>query len=102
MSYLIFILITYPVEQFSEVRHRMLGLQFKDYEADIREHFGGMLPKELFDFDKDVKSISVNRWAHGYSLGGPGDSTRIGRQPFGRITIANSDSGRYWPVPDCS
>ncbi len=36
--------------------------------------------------------ISVNRWAHGYTTGGPGDSTRIGRQPFGRITIANADS----------
>ncbi len=51
-----------------------------------------MLPKELFDFDRDVESITVNRWAHGYTNGGPGDSTRIGRQPFGRITIANSDS----------
>jgi spermidine dehydrogenase len=52
----------------------------------------GMHPGESFDFDRDVASISVNRWAHGYSVGGPGDSVRIGRQPFGRITIANSDS----------
>ena len=80
-------------EQVREARHRMLSLQFADYEEEIRRHLGGMLPKELFDFDRDVASISVNRWAHGYSLGGPGDSTRIGRQPFGRITIANSDSG---------
>jgi len=48
-----------------------------------------MLPKESFDFDRDVASISVNRWAHGYSFGDPG---AIGRQPFGRITIANSDA----------
>ena len=77
------------VEQFREARRRMLGLQFKDYEAEIREHLGGMLPKESFDFDKDVQSISINRWAHAYSVGNPGV---IGRQPFGRITIANSDS----------
>ena len=80
------------LEQFREARYRMLALQFEDYEQEIRNHLSGMLPKELFDFDRDVASISVNRWAHGYSNGGPGDSTQIGRQPFGRITIANSDS----------
>ncbi len=79
-------------EQFREARYRMLGLQFKDYEQEIRRHLSGMFPRELFNFDRDVASISVNRWAHGYSNGGPGDSTQIGRQPFGRITIANCDS----------
>lgn len=79
-------------EQFREARYMMLSLQFEDYEQEIRRHLGGMLPRELFDFDNDVASISVNRWAHGYTNGGPGDSTRIGRQPFGRISIANSDS----------
>ena len=77
------------IEQFREVRYRMLGLSFDDYEAEIRSHLSGMFPKELFNFDRDVQSISVNRWAHGYSHGDPGD---IGRQPFGRITIANSDA----------
>ncbi len=77
------------VDQFREARQRMLGLQFKDYEAEIREHLGGMLSNESFDFDKDVKSISINRWAHAYIHGDPGV---IGRQPFGRITVANSDS----------
>lgn len=79
-------------EQFREARYRMLSLQFKDYEQEIRRHLSGMLPGELFNFDRDVASISVNRWAHGYTVGGPGDSTRIGRRPFGRITIANCDS----------
>ena len=79
-------------EQYIEARYRMLSLQFKDYEEEIRAHLNGMLPKELFDFDRDVESVTVNRWAHGYTVGGPGDSTRIGRQPFGRITIANCDS----------
>ena len=77
------------IEQLREARYRMLGMQFRDYEAEIRDHLGGMLPKGIFDFDRDVESISVNRWAHGYSYGNPGE---IGRQPFGRITIANSDS----------
>jgi len=80
------------VEQFREARYKMLELTFKDYEKEIREHLGGMLKAGGFDFDRDVESISVNRWAHGYSYGGPGNSTRKGRQPFGRITIANSDS----------
>jgi spermidine dehydrogenase len=79
-------------EQFREARYRMLSLQFDDYEREIRRHLSGMLPGELFDFDRDVASISVNRWAHGYTTGGPGDSTRVGRQAFGRITIANADS----------
>jgi spermidine dehydrogenase len=76
-------------EQFREARTRMLGLQFEDYEKEIREHLGGMLSKDLFDFDKDVKSISINRWGHAYAVGNPG---AVGRQPFGRITIANSDA----------
>ena len=80
------------LEQFRDARTRMLALQFEDYEQEIRSHLSGMLPAELFDFDRDVASISVNRWAHGYTTGGPGDSTRVGRRPFGRITIANADS----------
>ena len=70
----------------------MLSLKFSDYEDEIRRHLNSMLPRGTFDFDRDVASISVNRWAHGYTTGGPGDSTRIGRQPFGWITIANSAS----------
>ncbi len=88
-----------PIEQFREARYRMLGLQFKDYEKEIREHLSGMLPKGLFEFDRDVESITVNRWSHGYTYGGSAlydsdmhEMARKGRQPFGRITIANVDS----------
>lgn len=77
------------LDQYKEVRERMLSMQFSDYEAELREHLGGMFPEELFDFDRDVKSISINRWGHAYSIGNPGP---IGRRPFGRITIANSDA----------
>jgi len=79
-------------DQYRDARFRMLSLRFDDYEGEIRAHLGGMLPQELFDFDRDVESITVNRWAHGYTVGGPGDSAKTGRQPFGRITIANCDS----------
>jgi len=80
------------IEQYREARYKMLSLQFKDYETEIRSHLSGMLPKPLFDFDRDVESITVNRWAHGYTVGGPADSVEKGRQAFGRITIANCDS----------
>ncbi len=80
------------LEQYREARYRMLSMQFKNYEDEIRTHLDGMLPKDLFDFDRDVDSITVNRWAHGYTVGGGGDSVKKGRQPFGRITIANCDS----------
>lgn len=88
-----------PIEQYREARYRMLGLQFEDYEEEIREHLQGMLPKDLFKFDKDVESITVNRWAHGYVYGESAlfdsdmpEMAKKGRQPFGRITIANIDS----------
>ena len=88
-----------PIEQFREARYKMLGLQFKDYEREIREHLTGMLPKGHFEFDRDVESITVNRWAHGYVYGGSSlydsdlpEMAKIGRRPFGRITIANIDS----------
>jgi spermidine dehydrogenase len=79
-------------EQYKEARYRMLGRQFSDYESEIREHLSGMLPPQYFDFDREVASVTVNRWAHGYTVAGSGDSVEMGRQPFGRITIANSDS----------
>jgi len=90
---------TPPVEQFKEGRYKMLSLKFEDYEQEIREHLTGMLPSDLFDFDRDVESITVNRWAHGYAHGGLAlydpelsDLAIKGRKPFGRITIANIDS----------
>ena len=63
--------------------------RFSDYEAEIREHLTGMLPKNYFNFDRDVASITVNRWAHGYSYG---KVSEIGVRPFGKIAIANSDA----------
>src|SRR3546814_19465574 len=57
-----------------------------------------------FDAKRDIAAIAVNRWAHGYAyeynpLYDPWNVAPeqrpnvIGRQRFGRIAIANSDSG---------
>lgn len=88
-----------PIEQFKAARDKILGLQFEDYEKEIHTHLTGMFPKKSFDFDRDVESIMVNRWAHGYAYGGSQlydsdlrEQVKIGRQPFGKITIANIDS----------
>jgi spermidine dehydrogenase len=77
------------IQQFKEARYRMLGMSFNDYEYEIRDHLSGMLPNKYFKFDRDVASITVNRWAHGYSYG---NVSKIAIKPFGRITIANSDA----------
>ena len=76
------------VQQYAQARYNMLTMTFEDYEDEIRGHLNAMFPANIFNFDKDVTNISVNRWAHGYA--GAGSSTS--RQPFHRITIANSDS----------
>ena len=56
---------------------------------EIRDHLSGMLSEKYFNFDRDIASITVNRWAHGYSYG---NVSKIAIRPFGRITIANSDA----------
>jgi spermidine dehydrogenase len=80
-------------EQYREARYRMLEMTFSSYEAEVRNHLKGMLSADHFHFDRDVASLTVNRWAHGYTVPGPEDSAAKGRVPHGRITIANSDSG---------
>ena len=89
-----------PKEQFKEGRFRLLGTPFSAFENEIVEHLNGMLGTAGFDAEKDIHAITVNRWSHGYTYGGSNihDSdmmkyTRLGRQPHGRIAIANSDSG---------
>ena len=56
-----------------------------------------------FDPARDIEAITINRWPHGYGYEynplfdpdwPPGQAPHeIGRQRFGRITIANTDSG---------
>ncbi|MBA5867719.1 MAG: FAD-dependent oxidoreductase [Nitrospira sp. CR1.3] len=92
-----------PRELFRQGRFRLFSMPFSDFETAIKEHLGGMLGAAGFDPDQDIHAITVNRWSHGYSYQGsrlydpemsPEKGPHIlGRRPFGRITIANSDAG---------
>ena len=84
-------------------RHEMLETPFEDIEARTQEQLQRMFHPYGFDAQEDILAITVNRWPHGYAytydtLGDPRftESTYphvIGRRPFGRIAIANADSG---------
>jgi len=89
-----------PKEQFKAGRTELLSLTFDDFETEIKEHLSGILGANGFDPEKDIDTITVNRWSHGYAYGGTnifdedvGENARKGRQRFGRISIANSDAG---------
>ena len=76
---------------------------YETFERNIRDQLGRMLGPQGFDPARDIAGITVNRWTHGYAyeyttLWDPDFAPNerpcvIGRQPFGRITIANSDAG---------
>ncbi len=83
-------------------RHVLLTRPFAEYEAAIRTDLTRMLGPGGFDAERDVLAITVNRWSHGYSWGtntlvddwaAHQEAVGAARQPFGRVTIANSDSG---------
>ncbi len=92
-------------EQHRFGRYDLLGTTFETFERKIRDQLGRMLSAGGFDPAKDIEAITVNRWAHGYayeynSLWEPQWSEDqkpcvIGRQPFGSISIANSDAAAY-------
>ncbi|MGH8168431.1 MAG: FAD-dependent oxidoreductase, partial [Woeseiaceae bacterium] len=91
-------------EQWRAGRRELLTTPFSVFEEHVRDQLDQALSGAGFDADRDIHAITVNRWAHGYSYG-PGrtwepeyaaeaDKPWVkGRQPFGRITIANSDAG---------
>jgi spermidine dehydrogenase len=72
-------------------------------ELEIRSQLDRMLGPSGFEAVRDILGITVNRWPHGYAytydtLGDPEmpDAERphvLGRRAFGRISIANADSG---------
>jgi spermidine dehydrogenase len=84
-------------------RAELLATPFEVFERNIRDQLGRMLGPGGFDPAADITAITVNRWPHGYapehnSLWEPNlpESEQpqvLGRARFGRITIANSDSG---------
>jgi spermidine dehydrogenase len=83
-------------------RAELLSTTFETFERNIRDQLARTLGKGGFDPARDITAIAVNRWPHGYApeynpLFDPDvpESERphvIGRAPFGRIAIANSDS----------
>ena len=90
-------------DQFKAGRYELFTTTFETFEQKIRDQLGRMLAGGGFDPVRDIQAITVNRWPHGYAyeynpLFEPQDrpdSERpcvLGRKPFGRITIANSDS----------
>jgi spermidine dehydrogenase len=81
----------------------LLTTPFRTFESKIRDQLARILGDGGFDPARDIDAITVNRWPHGYAyeynpLWDPdwpdGQSPcEIGRKPFGRIAIANSDAG---------
>jgi spermidine dehydrogenase len=84
-------------------RADLLATSFETFERNIREQLGRSFGPAGFDPAKDITAITVNRWPHGYAyeynylfdpVWAPGEApNEIGRKTFGRIAIANSDSG---------
>jgi len=81
----------------------MLVTPFERIEQEVRAQLQRVLGRGGFDAPRDILAITVNRWPHGYtytydSLADPPFADAdyphiIGRQRFGRISIANSDAG---------
>jgi spermidine dehydrogenase len=90
-------------EQMRASRMIMLGLDFEDYEREVRTVLDGLLGPAGFDVKNDVLAITVNRWPHGYAYDyldlwdtdwpDGGAPHEIARKPFGNITIGNADAG---------
>jgi len=90
-------------EQHKAGRMELLITSFELFERKIRDQLTRVLEAGGFDAARDIEAITVNRWPHGYGyeynpLFDPewpdGQQPHIiGRKRFGRITIANSDSG---------
>jgi spermidine dehydrogenase len=89
-------------DQYRAGRYELLTTPFEKIERETREQLQRMLGPSGFDAARDIAAITANRWGHGYAYEYDWYSDRdlpqgprpnvIGRAPFGRITIANSDS----------
>jgi spermidine dehydrogenase len=90
-------------EQHRAGRAELLDTNFEVFERNIRDQLTRTLGPGGFDPAADIIAITINRWPHGYAyeynpLFDPywnehEEPHVMGREPFGRITIANSDSG---------
>jgi spermidine dehydrogenase len=89
-------------EQHKAGRTELLTTSFETFEREIRAQLAQTLGAGGFDPARDIVGIAVNRWPHGYApeynslIDGANNKETpnlIARQRFGRIAIANSDSG---------
>jgi spermidine dehydrogenase len=90
-------------EQLRAGAEQLLATTFEQFELEIRRHLARMLGSAGFDPATDIVGLTVNRWPYGYAytydtLGDPDVPPEqrphvIGRQRFGRVTIANADAG---------
>ena len=92
-------------DQYRAGRAELLATPFEVMERNTRDQLARMLGPAATSIRRgDIAAITVNRWAHGYAYEydpysdpppPPGQLRPcvIARQPFGRITIANSDAG---------
>lgn len=90
-------------EQNKAGRAELLSTSFATFEHNIREQLARTLSGGGFDPARDIEAITVNRWPHGYApeynplfepeLPPEQRPNVLGRAQFGRISIANSDSG---------
>jgi spermidine dehydrogenase len=86
-------------------RYEMVETPFEDLERSMRDLLARALSGGNFDPAEDIAAITINRWSHGYAYEymRPWDAfwpdgplpIETARQPWGRIAIANSDSGAY-------
>jgi len=92
-------------------RRLLMQLTFEEMEHQIRDLLGRALSGGGFDPARDIEAITVNRWAHGYAreYKRPWDAfwpdgplpMEAARKGWGRIAIANADSGAY-PYAHCA
>ena len=92
-------------EQSLAGRIQLTQLSFEEMEREIRDLLGRALSGGGFDPARDIEAITANRWSHGYAYEymrpwdpfWPDGALPIvtARKPWGRIAIANSDSGAY-------
>ena len=87
-------------------RHAVQTTPFETYEHHVKKQLTQALGPLGFDAERDIAAITVNRWPHGYAFNPhllwDEDYDRmdeadkpwvVGRQPVGRIHVANSDAG---------
>jgi spermidine dehydrogenase len=86
-------------------RYELAETPFEELERSMRDLLARALSGGDFDPAEDIAAITINRWSHGYAYEymRPWDAfwpdgplpIEMARQPWGRIAIANADSGAY-------